>query len=132
MEVKADYAKFYEVETDALVVMIYEGETADDGALKELDERAGGVIREMLGSDDMRGKQGEMVYLYRPGQIRARRLLLVGAGKREEFSLDMVRKVTGSAARFLRGKGARSMAVLRRSQLDLGKAVQAATEGAIL
>ena len=83
MEVRADSAKFYEVEADALVVMIYEGEKADDGALKELDERTGGIISEMLGSDEMRGKQGDMVYVYRPGQIRARRLLLVGAGKRE-------------------------------------------------
>src|SRR5690349_4363639 len=132
MEVRADSAKFYDVEADALVVTIYEGEKADDGALKELDERTNGVISEMLGSDEMRGKQGDMVYVYRPGQIRARRLLLVGAGKREDYSLDTVRKVTGSAARYLRSKGVRSMAILRRSQLDLSKAVQAATEGAIL
>src|SRR5262249_10991380 len=132
MEVKADYAKFYEVETDALVVTIYEGETASEGALKELDERTGGVIGEMLGTDDLRGKQGDIVYIYRPGQIRARRLLLVGGGNPEDYSLDTVRRVTGSAARYLRGKGVRSMAILRRSQLDLGKAVQAATEGAIL
>src|SRR5205807_7266038 len=64
--------------------------------------------------------------------IRARRLLLVGAGKREEYSFAMVSKVTGSAARFLRSKGTRSMAILRRSQLDIGKGARAATEGAIL
>ena len=97
---------------DALVVTIYEGEKADDGALKELDERTSGVIGEMLGSDEMRGKQGDMVYLYRPGAIRARRLLLVGAGKREDYSLDTVRKVTGSAARYLRGKGVRSSSAI--------------------
>ena len=132
MEVRADSGKFFDVETDGLVVLVYEGEKADNGALKELDERTSGVISEMLGSDEMRGKQGDMVYIYRPGTIRARRLLLVGAGKREEFSFDTIRKVTGSAARFLRGKGARSMAILRRSQLDLGTSSQAATEGAIL
>ena len=75
MEVRADSAKFYDVETDALVVTIYEGEKADEGALKELDERTNGIISEMLGSDEMRGKQGDMVYVYRPGNIRARRLL---------------------------------------------------------
>ena len=90
------------------------------------------MVSELLGTDEMRGKQGDMVYVYRPGKIRARRLLLVGAGKREEFSLDTVRKVTGSAARFLRGKGARSMAILRRSQLDIEASAQAAVEGALL
>lgn len=132
MEVRAEFGKFYDVEADALVVTIYEGEKADEGALRELDERTGGIVTEMLGSDEMRGKQGDMVYIYRPGNLRAHRLLLVGAGKREEFSLDTVRKVSGSAARFLRGKGARSMAVLRRSQLDIGKSAQAAVEGALL
>jgi leucyl aminopeptidase len=132
MEVRADAGKFYEVEADALVVTIYEGEAADEGALKELDERAGGAVSELLGTDEMRGKQGDMVYIHNPGQIRARRLLLVGAGKREEFSFDTIRKVSGTAARFLRGKGARSMAILRRSQLDLERAAQAAVEGALI
>ena len=132
MEVRAEFAKFYDVEADALVVTVYQGEKADEGALKELDERTGGIVSEMLGTDEMRGKQGDMVYVHRPGKLRAERLLLVGAGKREEFSLDTVRKVTGSAARFLRGKGARSMAVLRRSQLDIGASAQAAVEGVLL
>ncbi|HXU08565.1 MAG TPA: M17 family peptidase N-terminal domain-containing protein, partial [Blastocatellia bacterium] len=132
MEVRAEFGKFYDVEADALVVTIYEGEKASDGALKELDDRTGGIVSEMLGTDEMRGKQGDMVYVHRPGTLRANRLLLVGAGKREEFSLEGVRKMTGSAARFLRGKGARSMAILRRSQLDIGKSAQAAVEGALL
>ena len=132
MEVRAEFGKFHDVEADALVVTVYEGEKADDGALRELDERTGGVVSEMLGSDEMRGKQGDMLYVHRPGNIRAHRLLLVGAGKREEFSFDTIRKVSGAAARFLRGKGVRTMAILRRSSLDLDKSAQAAVEGALI
>ncbi|MEK6405465.1 MAG: leucyl aminopeptidase [Acidobacteriota bacterium] len=132
MEVRAEFAKFYDVEADALVVTIYEGEKADEGALKELDERTDGIVNQILGTDEMRGKQGDMVYVHRPGKLRAGRLLLIGAGKREDFSVNTIRKVTGSAARFLRGKGARSMAVLRRSQLDIGNSAQAAVEGVLL
>ena len=132
MEVRAEFAKFYDVEADALVVTIYEGEKADEGALKELDERTGGIVSEMIGTDEMRGKKNDTVYIYKPGNLRAERLLLVGAGKREDFSLDTIRKVAGSAARFLRGKGARSMAILRRSQLEIGNSAQAAVEGVLL
>jgi leucyl aminopeptidase len=132
MEVKAESKKFYDIVADALVLTIYEGERATDGALKELDERMGGLVSEVLGSDEMRGKQGDLAYFYRPGNIRASRLLLVGAGKREDFSFDTIRRVTGAAARILRGKGCRSMAILRRSQLDIGKSAQAAVEGAML
>lgn len=132
MDVRADYSKFYEVETDALVVMIYEGETTDEGALKELDERTGGIISEMVGTDEMRGKQGDMIFVYRPGNIRAKRLLLIGAGKREDVNFETIRKVAGTATRFLRSKGARSIATLRRSQLDLERSVQAFVEGALM
>jgi leucyl aminopeptidase len=132
MEVRAEFAKFYDVKADALVVTIYEGEKADEGALKELDERTGGIVSEMLGTDEMRGKKNDTVYIYKPSNLRADRLLLVGAGKREHFSLDTIRKVAGSAARFLRGKGARSMAILRRSQLEIGNSAQAAVEGVLL
>jgi leucyl aminopeptidase len=132
MDVRAEFGKFYDVEADALVVTIYEGEKASEGALKELDERTSGIVSELLGGDEIRGKQGDMVYLHRPGNIRARRLLLVGAGKREDFSLDTIRKVSGAAARFLRSKGVRRMAMLRRSQLDLDKSAQAAVEGVLI
>ena len=132
MEVKADQSKFYEVEADALVVMIYEGETAEEGALKELDERTNGVVSEMLGTDEMRGKQGDMVFLYRPGNLRAKRLLLIGGGKREEINFETIRKIAGTATRFLRSKGVRTMATLRRSQLDLERSAQAVVEGALM
>src|ERR1700692_564504 len=132
MEVRAEFAKFYDVEAEALVVTIYEGEKADEGALKELHERTGGIVGDVLGTDEMRGKQGDMVYVHRPGKLRAHRLLLVGAGKREDFSLDTVRKVTCSAARVLRRKGARSMAFLRRPQLEIDKSAKAAVEGVLL
>jgi leucyl aminopeptidase len=57
---------------------------------------------------------------------------LLGAGKAEEFSVHGVRKLAGTATRFLRGKKIRSFAVLRRSQLPVAEAAQAATEGALL
>jgi len=131
MEVRAEFKKFYDVEADALVVTIYEGEKAEEGALRELDERSGGLLQELIGSDEMRGKQGDTVYVHKPGNIRASRLLLVGGGKREDFSVDRVRKMTGSAARFLRSKGVRSMALLRRSQLEVSASAQAAVEGVL-
>jgi leucyl aminopeptidase len=132
MQVRAEFGKFYDIEADALVVMVYEGESAEEDALRELNERSGGVLAEVIGSDEMQGKQGDVVYIHKPGHLGARRLLLMGAGKRQAFSFDTVRKVTGTAARFLRSKGARSMAILRRSQLDIERSAQAAVEGVLL
>ena len=132
MEVKADAGKFYEVEADALVVAVFEGESASEGVLAEIDERTDGLVTELLGSDELRGKSGDMVYLYRPRGINAKRLLLVGGGKRDDYDFDSIRRLAGSAARYLRSKGARSMAIVRRTQLDIAASAEAAVEGVLL
>ena len=132
MDVRADAGQFYEVEADALVVLVFEGESPTDGVLGEVNEKTGGLVAELLGSDEFRGKSGDMVFVYRPGELKAKRLLLVGGGKREEFDFDSVRNVSGAAARFLRGKGAKSMAMLRRSQLEIVKSAEAVVEGVLL
>ncbi len=132
MDVRADAGKFYEVETDALVVLVFEGEEPSAGVLGEVDDKTNGLVSELLGSDELRGKSGDMVYVYRPGSLKARRLLLVGAGKRDDFDFESVRQVSGAAARYLRSKGAKSMAILRRSQLDIVRSAEAVVEGVLL
>ncbi len=132
MEVKADARKFYEIECDALVVLVYEGEKPEAGALADLDKRSGGVITSLIETGEMTGKNGETAYVHNPGDIKARRLLLIGAGKLEEFKPDNVRRLAGTAARLLRAKNVRKFAILRRSQIPLGDSVQAAVEGAML
>lgn len=132
MEVKADSRKFHEIECDALVVGIYEGEKPEAGVLAELDKRTGGVLISLIETGEFTGKSGESAYVHNPGDIKARRLLLLGAGKREDFTTDNVRRMAGTAARTLRGKKARNFAFLRRSQLPIGDSAEAATEGALL
>jgi leucyl aminopeptidase len=132
MEVKADARKFYEIECDALVVNIYEGEKPEEGSLAELDKRSGGLITALIENGELSGKSGETIYLHNPGDIAAKRLLLLGGGKLADYNNDVVRRMIGTAARFLRAKNVRKFAFLRRSQLPLGEAVQAGVEGAML
>ncbi|MFN0124825.1 MAG: leucyl aminopeptidase [Blastocatellia bacterium] len=132
MEVKADARKFFEIECDALVVAVYEGEKPETGALADLDKRSGGIVTSLIESGEITGKTGETAYVHNPGDIGARRLLLMGAGKAEDFKSDNVRRMAGAAARLLRAKNIRKFAFLRRSLVPLGESVQAAVEGAII
>jgi leucyl aminopeptidase len=132
MEVKADSRKFHEIECDALVVGIHEGERPEDGALAEIDKLTGGVITSLIETGEFTGRSGENAYVHHTGEMKARRLLLLGAGKLDEFNTDIIRRLAGAAARSLRAKKVRSFAFLRRSQLPLGESAQAATEGALL
>src|ERR1051325_2610341 len=132
MDVRADSGKFYEVAADALVVVIFEGETTSDGLLKELDEKTDGILAELVNSGELRGKQGDTIYLYNIAGVAARRLLLVGGGKQEDYDFDTIRQVAGVAARFLRSKGVRTMAAVRRARLDLARSAESFVEGVVL
>jgi leucyl aminopeptidase len=133
MEINAVVRKhFSEIVCDVLVVDVFEGEKPEGEVLAELDKRSGGVITSLIEAGEFSGKSGESAYIHNPGDIKARRLLLLGAGKPDEFNTDVVRKMAGTAARMLRGKKAHSIAFLRRSQLAIGESAQAATEGALL
>src|SRR5215204_4570665 len=102
MEVKADARKFYEIECDALAVGVYEGEKPEAGVLSEIDRRSGGVITSLIEAGELTGKAGETAYVHNPGDLKARRLLLLGAGRPEDFNTDGVRRMAGTAARLLR------------------------------
>jgi len=132
MEVKADSRKFYEIECDALAVGVFEGEKPDAGVLAELDQRTGGVLTSLIETGEFTGKSSESAYVHSTGEMKARRLLLLGAGKRDEFNANNVRRMAGTAARTLRGKKARTFAFLQRFGLAVGDSAQAATEGALL
>ncbi|HKX30485.1 MAG TPA: leucyl aminopeptidase [Blastocatellia bacterium] len=132
MEIKVDARNFYEIECDALAFGVYEGEKPDEGPLAEIDKRSGGVVTSLIETGEFTGKAGESAYVHTPGDLQARRLLLLGAGKSDEFNTDVIRKLAGTAARTLRGKKARNFAFLLRSQLWVGESAQAATEGALL
>jgi len=132
MEIKADSRQFHEIECDALVVAVFEGEKPDAGALAEIDKRSNGVIASLVETGEFAGKSGESAYVHNPGDMKSRRLLLLGVGKKGEFTTDDARKMAGTAARKLRGKKARSFAILRRSQLPIGESAQAVTEGALI
>ncbi|MGH9838441.1 MAG: leucyl aminopeptidase [Blastocatellia bacterium] len=132
MEIKAILGNIYEIECDALVVGMFEGEKPEEGLLAELDKRTGGVIASLVETGEFAGKSADSAYIHNPGGMKARRLLLIGAGKREEFTADGVRKMAGTAARTMRGKKARSFAYLRRLELSIGESAQAAAEGALL
>ncbi len=130
MEIKADSRKYYEIECDALAVAVYEGEKPSEGLLAELDKRTGGTLASLIETGEFTGKAGEKAYLPNPGEFKARRLLLLGAGKEAEFDQHTTRKLAGIAARTLRGKKARSFAFLLRGTA-VGEQAQAAAEGAL-
>ena len=130
MKIRVETGEYQSVEVDALVVSVFEGETANDGVLGELNKRTNDMIANVLVPDEMRGKVGDLVYIHRPEGLKAKRLLLIGVGKRDDATPETIRRMAGTAVRYLRGKGAKTIAILRRSSVEIERATSAFVEGA--
>ena len=72
-----------------------------------------------------------MTLIHAPAGLKATRLLLVGAGKRDKFDLATLRKIAGAALRYLKSRSVKHLAFLVREN-DLNEnSAQAVAEGAI-
>ena len=134
MRVEGTIGRYQEIDTQALAIAVFKDEKADQGFLKELDSATGGVIKSVIDSEELKGKEGETVFLHLPGNagMKAQRLLLVGAGDRDDYRAAQVSQVAGTAARFLRGKNVKSLAIVPRCEGDQETIAAAAVEGTFI
>ena len=104
------------------------------GFLKDLDAASGGVVKSVIDSEEFKGKEGETAYLHLPpsGGLKAQRLLLIGVGEKAEYQTARVSELAGTAARVLRGKNVKSIAVVPRLEGDPELIAARVVEGAII
>lgn len=121
---------------DTYVVQVAEGSRRLSGHAAEADDATRGTISAMLAAGHISGKSGEVTVIPTPGRRpRADRVIVVGVGRRDDFSLDGMRTRVGNAARRLRELNAGSVAVstqLPASLLEPEAAGQALAEGLTL
>ncbi len=123
---------------DALGVICFEtddskrGEGEASSTIQDPEVAAqSGWLAELRNSGEFTGKLYETAVLHRPAGIRAKRLVVIGGGKKEKFSSTEARRVAGALVRSLGCKGAHRVALL----LEMPNAfeyVTAAAEGALL
>jgi leucyl aminopeptidase len=122
--------------TEALVVNLFEGVGSPGGATGAVDRAMNGRISALIASGDIRGKLGEVTVLYPEGGVAAKRVIVVGLGKQEEFGLEAVRHAAGAAAQKIRSLGLTSFATVVHGSGAGGiapeDAAQALVEGSIL
>ncbi|MBI4447094.1 MAG: leucyl aminopeptidase [Acidobacteria bacterium] len=130
MKIRVTTTEWDRYEGDVLAIPVFEDEAGEFAA--SLDAKIGGLIEELKGTQEWTGRQGESTILYRPAGLKVGRLLLVGAGKRASFNVNVVRSIANLAFRRIKGSSFKRAAFLCRDEVDPGRAVQAVTEGLIL
>jgi leucyl aminopeptidase len=136
MKISVVQGNILEHPTDALIVNLFEGVTTPDGATGAVDRALDGAISEMITSGDLSGKQGEVGVVYPRGAIPARRILVVGLGKKEDFNLEVVRCSSAAAIKHARELNSLDAATIVHGPatggLHIIEATQATLEGALL
>jgi hypothetical protein len=66
MEIQTSSGPLTDTDVQALAVAVFKDERADEGFLAELDAAAGGLVSSILESEELKGKEGETVYLHLP------------------------------------------------------------------
>jgi leucyl aminopeptidase len=121
MQITIERKPLESVETDALIVPVFEGEKETRFGAADLAE-----------AGEIAGKPLEFTLLHHPPQMAARRILLAGAGKPASFDAAAMRKLAGAAVRHLKAKSVKKIALALDSGRALPEFAGAAIEGAIL
>lgn len=134
MEVQVVCKPLDEVETQALVVTVFEGEENNIDQYSTLSEKVRKKINSLVESKEITAKYKEFTVLHLDDN-KCERLLVMGLGKRKEFTLERLRAIVAISARNLRRINLTSMAIAEGFHdlgLDKEESASAIVEGIIL
>jgi leucyl aminopeptidase len=134
MKTTLSFASPAQVETECLVAIVLDRGEKDktevfvSASEQSLRQAAAGIIT----SGDVTAKNFETTWLHTPSGLKAKRLLLIGGGKTKAFSSAELRKIAGAAARALKPRSLRSLAVVLPESVPVPEGVRAVVEGALV
>ncbi|HXI61697.1 MAG TPA: leucyl aminopeptidase [Pyrinomonadaceae bacterium] len=133
MEVIGSPKPCNEVDAEGLAIAVFKDEKANNGLLKTLDAAVGGMIADVIESEEFTAKPGETAYFHVSSKsLKARRVLLIGCGERSSYKAAQITQMAGTATRFLRSKNVKTVAIAPRADGDTEKVAQTAAVGAVM
>ena len=119
------------IDTDLLIVPWFEGEPA--GAVPALNEASGGEVGRALTTKEFQANPYELfITPIVDAGWSARRVALIGGGKRADSGTDVIRKLASAAGLAAKQKHVARVAVVVRGQGDASELAQAVAEGLTL
>jgi leucyl aminopeptidase len=131
MQITLESKPFAGIETEALVSYVFEESDPVQGRVSEIDKLAGGLLGKLAKSGELTGKMLEFTLVHAPAGLKAARLLLVGAGKKEQFNSATLRRIAGAALRYLKVRSVKNLALVVREGNATEESAQSIVEGAL-
>src|SRR5271154_1881209 len=129
MQIQIENQPYASIHADALVTYVFEQDKKVDGLLGDIDSAMEGRITALVTSGEITGKALQNVLVHFPEGLDAKRLLIIGAGKADKFAIGDLRKIAGTALRYLKTRGVKKFVFLAREGERGTAAVQAVGEG---
>lgn len=136
MHIKCTLAALQTASADAILIDQFEDSSALSDVGSEVDKILNGAIRELIQSNDFRGKRNEVIVIYTRGALPSARVIMVGLGKVASVTPDHVRQAAAMGARKARELGCKTIAApilgCPVGNLSPDQAAQALVEGVLL
>jgi leucyl aminopeptidase len=145
MKTELSFSPLAQIETELLAVTAIDTQTAKGSEAKPQpvlltsDEAVRAAAASVLSSGEYKAGTNEAVLLHAPAGLKAKRLLIVGLGKKTKATVHAVRNAAGTAVRHSKPRAIRELTfVLPEAPQDLGLTLpanacaRAAVEGAFV
>jgi len=139
LEIKVIVGDIAQIETDAIVVNLFEGVEQPGGATAAVDKALDGAISSLISRGEIKGKFGEVSIVHtfgKSGQVGAGIVAIAGLGKRQDFNVDKIRGVAGEFCRTLRKLNSHRIATILHGtgigSIEIEASAEAIAEGALL
>jgi leucyl aminopeptidase len=119
---------------DCLGVGFFEDQVEQSETFNILNTALGGLLQEVIAESEFKGKSSETVWLRSPSNATiARKLVVVGLGKSESWTLESLRQAAATIARTAHKQKAKKVAIaLPLFNQDAAVSAEAIVEGVVL
>jgi leucyl aminopeptidase len=136
VKIKVETGDITKSTAKAIIVNLFQGVARPGGATGAVDKALDGGISALIKEGEIKGKRGEAMLVHSLGRVPSPRVIVAGLGKQEDFGLDVIRDLMGTALRRARASKATTVATILHGAgiagLDPEACAQAIAEGAIL
>lgn len=122
---------YSDVACDLLGFCVFEDQGSGSAAFRTLDRLTRGAAAAVFASGEFKAELHRTCLIHNPKGLKARRLLLIGAGKERDFSIARLRELAGTAIRRARSAGCRTVAFVLPSDERPDVSACACVEGAL-
>ena len=124
-------SSWHRLDCDAVVLILHQEE--ESGRLiQSADEHLNGLPAELSASGEWTGRNGDILVIHRPAELPARRVVLLGAGRRGDCDGARLRDRMVQIVRKFRGSDVERIAVAGWESSDSALSIQACAEGLVI